>query len=201
MSTTDPEQVRADIERTRRELSRDVDTLEEHVRPSAVARRQTERARAGVSRLRERVMGTSGSSSRHTTDAVHHATDSVRDAAGSVGDAVSGAPRVVREQTEGNPLAVGLVAFGLGLIAASLVPASRQEAEAAGRVKEAAAPLVDDLKEAGASMAQELKGTAQEHAEGLKDSVSGAGHDMAEHGRQAAQDVAQEVKGGSSGQA
>jgi uncharacterized protein YjbJ (UPF0337 family) len=204
MSTTDPDEVRADIERTRRELSRDVDTLEEHVRPSAVARRQTARARAGVGRLRDRVMGTSRSAGHQAghqaADRVQHATDSVRDAAGSVGDAVSGAPRTVRDQTQGNPLAVGLVAFGLGLVAASLVPATRQESEAAGRVKEAAAPLVDDLKEAGGSMAEELKGAAQEQAEGLRDSARDAGQDVAEHGRQAAQGVAQDVKGGASGQ-
>lgn len=192
MSTTDPDQVRADIERTRRELSDDVDTLGEHVRPSNVAQRQTDRAKEGIGRLRDRVMGSAKSSS-------HQAGDSVKNAAGNVSDKVSGAPQAVKEQTQGNPLAVGVVAFGLGLLAASLVPGTRQEAEAATRVKEAAEPFVEGAKEAGSSVADNLRGSAQEHAQGLKESATEAGRDVAGHGKESAQDVAGEARGGSSG--
>ena len=48
MSTSDPEEIRADIERTRTELSRDVDALGEKVKPGNVARRQVDRVRSGV---------------------------------------------------------------------------------------------------------------------------------------------------------
>ncbi len=188
--STDPDQIRADIERTRSELSRDVDTLGDRVRPGSVARRQADRAKAGASRLRERVMGTAQSTT-------HQAGDSVRGAAGSVGDAVSSAPQTLREQTQGNPLAAGLVAFGVGMVAASLLPASQKEAQAATKVKEAAQPLVQDLKEAGSSMAEDLRGPAQEHAQALRESATEAGHDVAQHGKEAGADLKDQAKGGS----
>jgi hypothetical protein len=39
-------------------------------------------------------------------------------------------------QTQGNPLAAGLIAFGVGWLAASLIPASRPEQQAAAKAKE-----------------------------------------------------------------
>lgn len=195
--STDPDQIRADIERTRSELSRDVDTLGDRVRPSSVARRQTDRAKAGASRLRERVMGTAQSTTHHAGESVRGAGESVRDVAGSVGDAVSGAPQTMREQAQGNPLAAGLVAFGVGMVVASLLPTSQKEAQAATKVKEAAEPLVDELKEAGSSMAEDLRGPAQEHAQALRESATEAGRDVAQHGKEAGTDLKDQARGGS----
>jgi transketolase len=58
MSTSDPNEIRANIERTRDELSRDVDTLGDKVNPSHAARRQADRWRSRVTRMKDRVMGT-----------------------------------------------------------------------------------------------------------------------------------------------
>ena len=57
--------------------------------------------------------------------------DSTQDAVGHAGEAVADAPRKVASATQGNPVAVGLIAFGVGLLAASLIPASRPEQRAA----------------------------------------------------------------------
>ena len=55
MSAGDPEEIREEIERTRDELSRNVDALRDKVSPGQVARRQAERVRAGVARVKDRV--------------------------------------------------------------------------------------------------------------------------------------------------
>ncbi len=55
MSAGDPEEIREEIERTRDELSRDVDALRDKVSPGQVARRQADRLRAGVARVKDRV--------------------------------------------------------------------------------------------------------------------------------------------------
>jgi len=47
-------------------------------------------------------------------------------------------PRKVAAKAEGNPLAVGLIAFGVGLLAASLIPASTKEKELASSIKDSA---------------------------------------------------------------
>lgn len=178
--TTNPDEIRADIERTRSELSRDVDTLGERVTPSGMARYQGDKLRGSLSRLRERVMGTAhdaGSSTRSTVsdlgDKAHGLGDRAQDLAGSAGDAVGRAPQAVLDKTEGNPLAAGLVAFGIGLVAASLIPASQTESQAAQRVKDAAQPLVDGAKDLAGTMADDLREPAQQKLQDLKQSVTG----------------------------
>ena len=71
MSTSDPEEIRADIERTRTELSRDVDALGEKVKPGNVARRQVDRVRSGVTSVKDRVMGTAHDTADSARDASH----------------------------------------------------------------------------------------------------------------------------------
>jgi hypothetical protein len=103
MSTESPDEIRAEIAETRRELSRDVDALEDKVSPSSVAHRQADRLRSGLGSVRERVMG-SPDHPRHVrsgaavdtgdggSGVVGSATESVKHAASSVGDTVSSAP-------------------------------------------------------------------------------------------------------------
>ena len=47
--STDPEEIRDDIERTRAELSSDVDALTDKVSPTQVAHRQADKVRAAAS--------------------------------------------------------------------------------------------------------------------------------------------------------
>ena len=55
--STDPDQIRDDIERTRAELSSDVDALTDKVSPTQVAQRQADRSARAVSDVKDRVMG------------------------------------------------------------------------------------------------------------------------------------------------
>ena len=59
-------------------------------------------------------------------------------------------PQKVASGTRGNPIAVGLIAFGVGWLAASLIPASKVEQRAAEQAKDAAAPLLDEVKDVAA---------------------------------------------------
>ena len=151
---SDPDEIRSDIERTRRELGQDVDALADKVNPAKAAQRQTDKVRRAATRLKDRVMGTA-------SDVV----DSTQDAVGHAGEAVADAPRKVASATQGNPIAVGLIAFGVGLLAASLIPASRAEQQAAEKVKDAAAPLVDEAKDVAMESADHLREPAKEAAE------------------------------------
>jgi hypothetical protein len=101
--STDPDQIREDIERTRAELSSDVDALTDQVSPSQVADRQADKGRSAVSDVKDRVMG-----------GVSIGADSAGHAASSVGDAASQLPHAAKDKARGNPLAAGLVAFGAG---------------------------------------------------------------------------------------
>ena len=112
------------------------------------------------------------------------------------------APRAVERRTRGNPLAAGLVAFGVGMLVASLVPASKAERQAAEQLKEKAEPLVRDAQEKVQQLAQEAKGPLAEAGEQLRhvaqdslENVKAQGADHAQHLASEAKSSADEVKG------
>ena len=125
--SNDPDQIRAEIAQTRGDLSTNINTLADEMKPSTMMHRQTDKVRGKAGRLKDRVMGTA-------SDKVSSVQSSTQSAVSSAEEAVEQAPQMVREQTQGNPLAAGLVAFGLGMVVSSLMPPSEKEREAAAKV-------------------------------------------------------------------
>jgi ElaB/YqjD/DUF883 family membrane-anchored ribosome-binding protein len=175
---TDPSQIRAEIERTRGNLSADVNALTDSVSPGNVARRQADKARGAAVGVKDKVMGTAGSATSRTSSA-----------ASSVSDSITEAPDSVSAHTRGNPLAAGLIAFGAGLLLGSLMPASQKETELAGAVKDNASTLAQPITEAAKSVAGELKAPAQEAVEAVKSTATEAAATVKEEGTSTVQDV------------
>ena len=184
-----PEQIQRQIERTRSQLSDDVDRLSEKVSPGRVMSRNVGRVKSSASSLRDRVMG-----SAEAGTGVRGAHDSLGDAADTVKDSVASAPQAIRGRTEGNPLAAGMIAFGVGLLVSSLAPASRAEQQLAANAETKAKELAEPLKQTGQELAQELKEPAQRAAEQLKSTAAEAASDTAEQAKSAAQDVKQPLR-------
>jgi len=181
MSTADgsktPEEIRAEIERTRAGLSYDVDTLADKVNPSSIAQRQTDKVKGKFTNMKESVMGTAHSGTSSASDAASGAVDSARETAHqAVGKA------------KGNALAVGLIAFGVGALVASLIPASDAE-ELAASAKDKAGPAVDAAKGAAQDVAQNLKEPAQEAFASVKDTAQEAASTVKGDAQSAAGDV------------
>lgn len=187
---SNPDEIREDIERTRAELGQDVDALADKVTPSKIVDRKTRRMRQGFTTLKEKVMGAADDAGGSAHDAMSH----VGDAAHHAGDAVKDAPRKVASTTRGNPVAVGLIAFGVGWLVASLIPATRVEQQAADKAKDAAGPLVDQVKEAAQESAEHLKEPAKEAAAAVKDRATDAAHTVADEGKSAASDIKDEAQ-------
>ncbi|MDV7355412.1 DUF3618 domain-containing protein [Rhodococcus sp. NPDC019627] len=177
-TSQDPDRIRADIERTRRNLSADVDTLAREANPTTIAKRKVGRMTSAVGGVRDRVMGSA-----------QDAGSSLADAQSSAADAAQSAPRAVRQHTQGNPLAAGLIAFGAGLLVASMLPASEREQEAALAVKEKAEPLTQELTDVAKDAAQNLKEPAQNATQAVKETVADAADTVKSEGTSAAQDV------------
>ena len=89
MTSSDPDVIRRQIEDTRRELSYDVDALNEKVNPARVVDRRVTAAKGRVTSLKEKVMG----SAQDTTASAHgmasNAAGSVQGAASSAADRLS----------------------------------------------------------------------------------------------------------------
>jgi hypothetical protein len=168
MTTSNPEDIRRDIEATREELRRDVDALTEKVSPGRVVERRVDRAKDAVSNVKEKVMGSSsdhdgydggfdrGSDSGSNGHGLAGAGDKVSSAASSVADTASSAPQQARARTRGNPLAAGLIAFGAGWLVSSLLPATDKEEQAAEAVKAKASEHSDALKKPFVEAGSEL---------------------------------------------
>lgn len=147
--TTTPEEIRDEIERTRGDLSHDVNQLADAVDPRQVAQRQVEK-------VKDAVTGEGGVATR-ARRAPEQATG------------------WARRQTSSNPWAAGLVAVGVGWLVGSLLPASQAERRAADKVVEQAKPLLDSTAGPAISeMGEHLKEPMNEAVDAVKDSATEA---------------------------
>ena len=194
MTTNDPDAIRAEIDSTRRDLSRNIETLNEQVRPGTIARRQGRKVSDSVSGafndVKEKVMGTSHDAGDRLSDA----GDRVSDATHRAGDAIQGAPAQARRKTQGNPLAASLIALGAGWLIGSILPTSRVEREIATDLKDRAQPLVDEVQEGAKSMGENLKPQAQEAVDSVKGAATEAAETVKAEGQGAADDVKSSAK-------
>lgn len=186
----DSQELRAEIARTRGVVSEDVDAIVDRVSPSNVAHRQTEKFMGTMNRAKEAVMGRSESINDQRHEAMDHAGERIHDA-----------PHRIAEQTKGSPLAAGLIAFGAGLLASSLLPATEREGELVQTLKDKAEPLTSELSDAASQMTEDLKQPVQDAVEDLKqsaqESVERVKHEAtseAEGFRDHAKDASQDFK-------
>lgn len=203
-----PDQLKQRIDHTRQELSSDVDSLADRVLPSRVAQRKVTSVRTTMATVRERVMGSAEHATQATSGSLHAAAGSVTSAAsqatGSVADSVSTAagavsqtaqdlPDLAMTRTQGNPLAAGLLAFGAGMVVASLLPETKPERQAGQALREHAsdltAPMTEAAKESVAQVKEAVAPVAREAVEDLRQTATEA----VDATRQQAQDATSEV--------
>jgi Protein of unknown function (DUF3618) len=221
-TSSDPEQIRREIERTQAALSQDVDALAEKVTPGKIVERRVDRARDAATRLKEKVMGsdpygnqhgaggyvgdvrsaastatdrvsgTASSAASSVQDAASSAAGTVQDAAASAAGAVQEAPAAIRRQTRGNPLAAGIIAFGAGWLVSSLLPASRREQELADQAKQVAQ---EKVQPAAQQLAAEVKENLREPAQQAVESVRSTAQDAKDTVTDEGRTAAQDVQG------
>jgi hypothetical protein len=215
-TSNDPDEIRADIERTRAALSDDVDDLAESVKPKNVAQRQVDKVKEAASNVKDRVMGSdedeySGSTGGRVSDEAYTARDAVGDRAyaakdavadraytakdtvsekaSEAGEAVRQAPRRIRRKAQGNPLAAGVVAFGLGMLVSSLIPSTEKEREAVSQLQENLEPVKQKAAEVAKDIGEGLKPAAQEAADSVRETAQEGVENVKQEGQSVAQDV------------
>ncbi len=177
----DTDKLSSDIAHTRNDLSSHLDELQDKVSPAAIVERRKVAARDSVGTVRDKVMGSAGGAKDSVSDQSSNATDTAK------------------EQFQGAPLAAGIAAFGLGMVVAALVPATKAEARAAVQVKdtlqEQAQPLIEDAKVAAADVAQQVKENATEAADQVKQTGQDAASRVQDEGSSAAESVRSDAPG------
>lgn len=182
MATT-PDRLKAEADQTREKLAADVDRLANRTSPKRKLHRGSERIRDAARGAKERVMGTTEEMRTAASGAAETTQEKAEQAAG----AVRSLPQRAMRSTEGNPLAVGLIAFGAGLLAAALLPESRAEqragAQLASTAGPAAAPIAQAAKESAAHVAEEAKETGRAAGQRVASSAEEAAHATRESAR------------------
>jgi hypothetical protein len=179
------EELNSRIEDTRERMASNLDTLQDRVSPSAIVERRKRAARDRVTSVKDKVMGTAQSAKESVSSAASTASSG---ASGTGSNVASTA----QSQFEGAPLAAGLVAFGTGVVLASLLPATRVEAQAAHQVVETAKEhqdVLEDVRSAGQEVVDDLKGSAADAAQEIKDSAQQSAETVRQEGRSSAESV------------
>ncbi|MFJ6851003.1 DUF3618 domain-containing protein [Streptomyces sp. NPDC091271] len=205
---TDPDELKTEVEDTRARLAHNVDRLADKATPRKVARRKADAAQHRLTGLKERVMGSADHPqggqpgqkaqglAQSAGDAAGQAQDTVRHTADQVGQSVKEAPDQIAEQTQGSPLAAGIIAFGAGMLAAALLPASEAEERIGSQLREHSDELLQPAKETAQEVATDLKEGMRQPATEAVESVKSTAQDAAEATKQQAQASGQEAATG-----
>ena len=187
-TSNDPELIRAEIAQTRAELSDNVDTLTETANPKNIAHRQVNKVKGAVSSVKDKIMGADDDPS--DTGRVGDAKAAAADKMSEAGDSLAAAPRAVKQKTQGNPLAAGLIAFGAGLLISSLIPSTQKEQDAVTGLQDNLEPLKQKASDAAKEITDNLRAPAQEAVEAVKTTATDAVASVKDEG-QAAKDQVQ----------
>ena len=183
----DPEQLRREIAATRTDMDRTLAELEDRVSPTRIKQRQTAKVRSRWDDVKTSVMGAADDAHDRGEALADQALDSLHDAE----QAVKQTPQQLEDATRGNPLAAGMIAFGLGALAGSLVPASAPERKVASELRDQfEEPVKEQLQHSG----DELKTELQDHAQAAVEDTKQTAQQGAERVKGEAQASAEQVQ-------
>ena len=120
--------------------------------------------------------------------------DKAGSVAHSAADSVRQAPQAVTQKAQGNPLAAGIIAFGVGMLAATLIPVTDAERRAGQQIKENAGDLTDKVKDVAGDMKDDVAGTVQQAAAQVKETAQDAAQTTKQQAQSSAQDAKEQTK-------
>jgi ElaB/YqjD/DUF883 family membrane-anchored ribosome-binding protein len=174
------EGLKRDIETNRAAMTDTLEAIGDRVSPGRVIERRRNRMVLWVRDTRDRVMGTA-----------EDLTDRVSGKAHQLGDAPHAATDSLRSGTRGAPLVAGGIAFGIGVLLGSVVPASDTERRLGQQARQAIEPVQGELQEMGREVADHLREPVQDAVQTVKESAQ----EKAQNLKGSAQEKAQDIKG------
>jgi gas vesicle protein len=185
------EDLRAQLAEQRQDIGYDLEAIGDRVSPGRMVERRQAAARMRFGEIRDRVMGAADSGKHGVHDTMSSGVSTAR-------DSVSGVTQGAAHATEGNPLAMGLVAFGAGLVAATLFPATRAEQRVAAKaqptLEHAAEEVAPKAREVAGQLKEEVAPVAKEAVSDVTDSAKEAAQHVKEDAQSAARDTGDEAK-------
>ncbi len=194
---TDPEIIRQDIELIRENLSDDVDALAYRASPSRRIDERKRQASGMAQSVKEKVMGQAshtremgGSAASSLSQRAQSGMHQAQQAQGRLREA----PGMLREREQGNPLAAGLIAFGVGWLVSSLLPRSGREEQLTGRLRDEAIQRRGMMKGKAGEFANQMRGPAMHAGSAVASSAADAARAMKGEGRSSAHQLRDEAQ-------
>ena len=157
MGTTE-DQLRHEAETQRERMGGTLDAIGDRLSPERMVERRKAAVGQTLRNMKESVMGSPG----------YHepATERLRAQAGDARDSehVQQAPQALADQARGNPVAAGIIAFGAGVLLATVLPSSRTEQRVVAEANPQLQQAAQQLKQAGQDVASDARDHAREAA-------------------------------------
>jgi histone H3/H4 len=102
-------------------------------------------------------------------------------------------PEAVTRQAQGSPIGAGLVAFGVGLVAAAVIPETRHERRLGAQMAEHASDAVEPVRALAKDLGDDIKSSASQAASEVGQAAKDAAADTAEQAKQSARSAKEEV--------
>lgn len=195
----DTDELRAEIEDRRQEITETVEQIENRIVPSRIMARRRDRMRRRMTDWKDAVFGNDEPQYRSAwaPPSAYAAKQDAQDSAGMLGrageatthafesarDGVEHAPEMIRRQTRGNPMAAGVIALGAGWLVGSMLPKTEEERRLARRLEPALAGTASTVAEEGRSLASDLREPIKEAADEVKQTGQEAAGEIREHVR------------------
>lgn len=182
------EQLRDEIDEHRQSVGQTVDQIENRVNPYKATRRAGSRIRRRLTDMKDAVMGNDepyypdtprNQSADYDRSLVDRAKRRLED--------MPEPAEYIRRQTRGNPLAAGMISFGVGMLIGSLLPETQAEREVVSDLEPSIQGLADEARTVGREAAEDLRQPAREAVESVKESATEAAKDVAGEARATAE--------------
>ena len=195
MSADSPDAIRADIEATRAELASEIEDLNDKVNPARVVERKIGGAKDAVSNVKDKVMGkaseqppgiTAAASADAKASRMAGVASGVSSAASAAAGAIASSPAAAKQKAAGSPFVAGGLAFGVGYLVSTLLPASQKERATALAMKRQGEPVMQPLKQGLTAAVGEVKDNLAPAAQAAVDSVQSTATEAARDVKEAA---------------
>ena len=184
------DQLRRDAQLHREQMGDTLEAIGDRLSPERIVERRKEAVGQRLRSVKEAVMG-SPDYDEHggNGDCLIGRAQSVASSAGgavqTATEQVQQAPQAIAAQARGNPIAAGIVAFGIGALFATVLPKSQAEQRlvddartqlqsAAQELKEVGRAVASDAKERSASAFEEVKAASTSAAESVQEQARGS---------------------------
>jgi uncharacterized protein DUF3618 len=157
-------ELEADITHTRDDMSATLDAIGDQVSPKRVVEGGTRRIRGWIESARDGIMG----------------SPEVEGYAGQGGEASGPEAAAMAAQNNGNPLAAGLITFGVGLLIGSLLPATKVEQQGLSVIADKAEPAIGAAMQAASELGHGLQKSGEQAASQLGQVLTDATHEIAD---------------------